>query len=809
GVNQQDLSGFSVSSAGDVNGDGFADMIIGAIRADTGTTDAGASYVIFGKASGFAPILALSTLNGTNGFRMNGEAPYDRSGFSVSSAGDVNGDGFADVIIGAGEANPAGNNSGASYIVFGKSSGFSSQIALSTLNGTDGFRLDGGSPDDYSGSSVSSAGDVNGDGFADLIVGAYKADSGGNLSGASYVIFGKASGFSSQIDLSSLNGTNGFRLDGASENDNSGFSVSSAGDFNGDGLSDLLVSARFADVGSNLTAGAVYVIYGKATGFSSHVNLSTLDGNTGIRLDGTMVGDWSNWSVSSAGDINGDGYDDIIAGALGADPNGNSDSGASYVVFGGNFNGLATTAQTLTGTSGTDILRGGLGSDTLVGNGGADVLISGAGNDILAVSDATFLKIDGGGGVDTLRLDGSGFSLNLKTAGMANHIHNIELIDLQSGIGTHTLSLNANIVSQITGAGANLRIMGDSSDIVHIGTGWTYTANYSTIDGQSYNKYVQGGVSLLVDTHIATSLDPVVLDLNGDGIDLVNTSHGVTFDMGLTGTPQQTGWVGTGDALLALDSNHNGTIDNATELFSERMFDGLHSGMEALARFDSNMDNLINAHDSIYKELLVWQDRNQDGLSAPDELTTLTQKGMVSLSLDTTPNGSWHGDNQILSDGHYAMIDGTSGHLAEVALLYRPVEEDHTLSILGENGSRIPAARTSGYQDPSDSSFQTGSGITLTEALNHFLPSEENLGLFAVEFPMGNDLFHMLEHDAMPMDFHGHSATQSNFAVSRNDGGGEKALPADQTGDWGIDVTMVANSYDVVHHPLAHPLPHA
>ena len=120
----------------------------------------------------FPANIDLSSLDGTTGFKLNGEAADDSSGFSVASAGDVNGDGFDDLIVGASRADPHGNNSGASYVVFGKASGFAANLDLSSLDGTNGFQLNGAAADDNSGRSVASAGDVNGDGFADLIVGA-------------------------------------------------------------------------------------------------------------------------------------------------------------------------------------------------------------------------------------------------------------------------------------------------------------------------------------------------------------------------------------------------------------------------------------------------------------------------------------------------------------------------------------------------------------------------------------------------------------------------------------------------------------
>ncbi len=402
GIDTGDVSGLSVSNAGDVNGDGYDDLIIGAPFADPGPSDnfTGESYIVYGGIGidGGDGTLGLSTLDGSTGFVLKGIDEWDRSGWSVSGAGDVNGDGYDDVIIGAYEADPNGiTGAGESYLVYGgvNVDGGDGVLDLSSLDGTFGFVLNGISADDNSGWSFSNAGDVNGDGYDDLIIGAYRADPNGIVSaGESYLVYGGISidGGDGILDLSSLDGTSGFVLNGIDASDDSGYAVSDAGDLNGDGYDDIIVAAPF----SNLFGAAVgesYVVYGGTSidGGDGVFELSELDGYNGFVINGIDPYDASGWSVSGAGDLNGDGYDDLIIGAPDADLVAGSSLGSegnrrgeSYVIY-----GSATSTDIHMGSTGSDTLTGGASDERFIGREGDDTITSGPGDDVL-VFDGDF-----------------------------------------------------------------------------------------------------------------------------------------------------------------------------------------------------------------------------------------------------------------------------------------------------------------------------------------------------------------------------------------------------------------------------------
>ncbi|TQV79645.1 integrin alpha [Denitrobaculum tricleocarpae] len=621
-----DAAGRSVSNAGDVNGDGFDDVIVGAFLGNDGGVGAGEGYVVFGKASGFGTV-DLSNLAPSDGFIIQGADRGDGAGQAVSSAGDMNGDGFDDIIIGAAGGANKGDFPGNAHVIFGKASGFGT-IDLASPLGSDGFTIQGDAIGDFLGTSVSDAGDINGDGFDDIIVGARRGDDGGYNAGEAYVLFGKGSGFGT-VDLSNFAPADGFIIQGAAPDDNFSISISKAGDLNGDGFDDMIVGATasteaaviygkasgfgnidlanlapadgflfqssaagrtvstagdvngdgFDDLilsdgtttaggasvvfgkasglenvdltnlapadgfsiqgdmpwdgagGSVATAGDIngdgfddliigaaygddggdgageaYVVFGKSSGFGT-IDLSNLAPADGFIIQGDEAGDRAGTSVSTAGDVNGDGYDDLILGAPRGDDGGPS-AGEAYVIFGGAFGGDGTSVNT-TGTAGADILIGGLGDDSLTGGGGADVIRAGAGDDLLTISDTGFGRIDGGNGLDTLVMDGANIDLDFTLIDSSSRVTGIEAIDL-TGSGDNSTALGIQDLLQLSDETSDLLVFGDSGDAVTL-SGDFLAVGSEVVDGTSYDVYASDSTEarLLAESDVTIILDTV------------------------------------------------------------------------------------------------------------------------------------------------------------------------------------------------------------------------------------------------------------------------------------------------------------
>jgi len=425
----------NVGPAGDVNGDGIPDLIVGArfAPAATGGANAGMVYVVFGSTASVNLDLAQVRL-GVGGFAISGEAAGDEAGFSVRGAGDVNGDGLADVILGAryaGQTPSTDVGTGRSYVVFGKRDTAAVALAAVAQEQGGGFMIAGQAADDRMGFRVSGAGDVNGDGLGDVIVGARRADVGASANnGKAYVVFGKISAeavLATDVEA----GAGGFVLRGERGNDEAGSIVAGGvlrgADVNADGLDDVLVGAWQNNANEGSDNGRAYLVYGREE--TSPVELRLIaGGDGGFAIDGELSGDRMGGAGDIVGDVNGDGFLDIAVGASYAAPGGLAESGRSYVVFGGDF----TRSVDALGTGDADVLEGsiaderfvaGAGDDTIFAGGGADVVYAGRGSDRIETPDLDFMRVDGGPGLDTLRIT---------TANLASDISELPLLALQS-----------------------------------------------------------------------------------------------------------------------------------------------------------------------------------------------------------------------------------------------------------------------------------------------------------------------------------------------------------------------------------------
>jgi hypothetical protein len=323
--------GFAVSGGADVNGDSVPDVLVGCpgTQAPFSNVTVGAVFIILGNRS--QPAVDVNLTASTAGVvSIYGEYPDSTFGLAAALAADINGDGVADVVIGAKQVNYFGRaNAGVVYVLYGSPAwlpGYT--VDCSSLTSAAGYKIYG-DINFFLGQAVSGLGDVNGDGYNDFAISAVSGSFLNRVSnGAVIVLFGSNTG-QGDLDLGGhlVTPNQGFTIFGSAGAESLGRRVSSAGDFNNDGLADFLVTST--TVATSEGVGVIYVIFGSVA--VSDVDLLVDLQGRGFRITGSSgigVG------VSRAGDLNGDGVDDIVVGSYSAAPAGRATAGMAYVIFG-------------------------------------------------------------------------------------------------------------------------------------------------------------------------------------------------------------------------------------------------------------------------------------------------------------------------------------------------------------------------------------------------------------------------------------------------------------------------------------------
>ncbi len=376
-----DYAGWSVAGAGDVDNDGYDDVMVSALYHNSGATHSGIVYIVRGPITGES---SLSDAYAT----FTGIAENDYAGNSVVNAGDLDADGNTDFVIGANGSSLYEYRGGAVFIMHGPVSGMQS---LSSA-----YRILTGRINSATGTSVAGVGDINSDGYDDVLIGAAFDDHAGTTAGAAYIDFGPGTNVTTDMETAG-----DLILDGEQTSDYAGISVASAGDVNADGIPDILVGAVGNDDAGRF-AGAVYLLYGPLSG---NTTLSLADAN--MKFTGEDSENKLGSAMSTAGDMNNDGNDDFL---IGANNESGSGSGIAYLVVTATSGteSIATNGYKLMGESPNDQTGYSVSSASdLDQDGNNDLLIGAPRGDVAGLDDGIVYCVFGPVSAGTTQLSDS------------------------------------------------------------------------------------------------------------------------------------------------------------------------------------------------------------------------------------------------------------------------------------------------------------------------------------------------------------------------------------------------------------------
>jgi hypothetical protein len=657
-----DYFGFSVAGAGDVNGDGYADVIVGAPGAATTTnaaaTNNGRAYLYLGSAAG------LGTTPSTVLLDPNTNTATDFFGYSVAGAGDVNGDGYADVIVGAYGTSPASSAAyaGRVYLYLGSSTGLASTPSA--------ILVDPNTTSDYFGSSVAGAGDVNGDGYADVIIGAYYAatleNTRSNGNGRAYLYLGSSAGLSNTPSAIILNPNT------TSTVDFFGNSVAGAGDVNGDGYADVLIGAYRAALTTNAAAtgnGRVYLYLGSSAGLSNTPSTVLTDPNT------TSTGDAFGSSVAGAGDVNGDGYADVIVGAYGAATTTNAAAtynGRAYLYLGSAAGLVSTASATLldpnTTNTGDYFGISVAGAGDVNGDGYADVLVAAycaatAPNAAATGNGRVYLYLGSGTGLSNtpsaVLVDPNTTSTNdyfgssVAGAGDVNGDGYADVIVGAPGAATTT---NA----AITNNGRAYLYLGSADALLTIPTTFRNDPNTTStgdafgssvagagdVNGDGYADVIVGAYGAATTTNAAATYNGRAYLYLGSAAGLVSTASATLLDPNTTNTGDYFGIsvAGAGDvngdgyADVLVGAYCAATTTNAPAAYNGRayLYLGSSTGLDSTPSLVLTNPNTTNTGDAFGISVAGAGDVNGDGYA---DVVVGAYKAATTTNAPATNNG--------------------------------------------------------------------------------------------------------------------------------------------------------------------------